>query len=301
KPKAPQPTHFLCIPLTRHASLSEPISDSITSTSTNQPPQQQLSANIARFKQDVTQPAELGGFSLVPDAVRPTGTLHLTLGMMSFPQNGNNHRHTNSQAQSSGASDIGHHEGETALGHALEVLRALKPLELMERSSRQRPVIPDTAAVVDAQQHQSLAPRLAITLQGLRPMQKRLDKTTVLYAAPTDPDGTIQAFAEAVRSSFQDAGLLVVDDRPLLLHATIVNTIYVKARNNNSDKKRGSHGKREVHTIKNVQGILDRYENQIWMQDMPLDRIAICKMGAKPISRAMLVDAAYEVEAEIEF
>lgn len=304
KPRAPQLTHFLCIPLMRHATPSASNPTTNTNTNTRQETEQLLSANLATFKQDVTRPAKLGGFDLHPDAVRPPGTLHLTLGMMSFPSKG-------SKGKGEEASDLdGGAEGKKkSLAYAVEVLRALKPREIMECTTtarRQASVTPGAATVTATatrKDHHDDAPspRLSITLQGLHPMQKSLDKTTVLYAPPTDPDGTLQAFAEAIRGIFQDAGLLVVDDRPLLLHTTIVNTVYIKGRNNYSTKQ-GPRGKREMNVIKDVQGILDRYEEHLWVQDMPLDRIAICRMGAKPVVvDGEVVDAMYEVEAENEF
>jgi activating signal cointegrator complex subunit 1 len=228
--------------------------------------------------------------------------------MMSFPSKEN-------KGKSEEASDFdGGTEGEDrGLAYAVEVLRALKPRDIMQcnmAAKRQASVPPGAATTAtttdsttrnDHHDDDAAAPRLSITLQGLYPMQKRLDKTTVLYAPPIDPDGTLQVFAEAVRGVFQDAGLLVVDDRPLRLHATIVNTIYIKGRNN-ANKKQGPRGKREINDIKNVQGMLGRYEEHLWVQDMPLDRVSICRMAAKPVVvDGEVVDARYEVEAENEF
>ncbi len=53
-------------------------------------------------------------------------------------------------------------------------------------------------------------------------------KTSVLYAQPLDEQGVLQLFCEKLRGVFVDEGLMQDEGRPLLLHATVANTIYVK-------------------------------------------------------------------------
>ncbi|ROW06470.1 hypothetical protein VMCG_04350 [Cytospora schulzeri] len=254
KPKPPQLTHFLCIPL---------------ATATSRP---QLSQALASFRDDVTRPNELGGFDLPAEAVRPVGTLHFTLGMMSFPK-------------------------DEGLDRAVEMLRSLRPRELL--STVEEPVMPGetretVAPVAGAEQQQ---PQVLITLKGLHPMQKA-EKATVLYAPPSDPHGVLHGFGEKIKTQFKEAGLLAPGDLPLLLHATIVNTIYAKGRNKHGAGKK----KWERTVIKDAQAMVDRYEDQVWMEGLPLNKIAICRMSAKPIEKdGVVVDAAYEVEAEIDF
>lgn len=253
KTKAPPLTHFLCIPLVTAASRP------------------QLSQSISAFRDDVTRPKALGGFDLPVDAVRPVGTLHLTLGMMSFPK-------------------------DEGLDKAVELLKSLKPREIM--STVKAPVIPGSSGGEEDAAAANDQPQLLITLKGLHTFQKA-DKATVLFAPPSDQTGVIQGFSEKVKALFKDAGLLAPDDRPLLLHATIVNTIYVKGNRNSH-----SHGKRRGDRtfVADGQAIMDRYEDQVWLENAPLDRIAICRMGAKPVEEnGTVVDAAYEVEAEVGF
>lgn len=247
RPKAPQLTHFLCFPLVTPASRP------------------QLSTSIASFKDDVIRPTQLGGFGLPSDAVRPVGTLHLTLGMMSFPKN----------------------EG---LDKAIAVLKSLEPREIL--AAINKPAMPGSAEV--SASTEEIAPATcSITLKGLNSMQKP-DKATVLYAPPLDPDGTLQRFADKIKAKFQDAGLLIPDSRPLLLHATIVNTIYARR-----DRRKGQ--RRDRIFIKDTQAIMDRYEDQVWIEAMSLDKIAICRMSAKPVEHnGAVMDAKYEVEAEID-
>ncbi|GAP83828.1 putative activating signal cointegrator 1 complex subunit 1 protein [Rosellinia necatrix] len=243
-PPRPSPTHFLCIPL-------------ITATS-----RQQLSTSLSLFRADVTSPDSFG----VPDeAVRPVGTLHLTLGVMSFPRN----------------------EG---LEQAVALLKAIKP----------RQMLADIAATTSARSAAkaegacgSATTPLSVTLKGLHTMQSAA-KASVLYAPPLDEDGVLTKFCEGLRSTFQEAGLMVGDNRPLLLHATILNTIYVKGRN--ASASRSGNRNREKLTI-DARRILDRYEDYLWMDAVPIEKIAICKMGAK---RQENGDEAYEAEAEID-
>ncbi|KAJ8121705.1 hypothetical protein ONZ43_g1912 [Nemania bipapillata] len=118
-------------------------------------------------------------------------------------------------------------------------------------------------------------------------------KASVLYAPPLDTDGVLARFCEKLRSAFQEAGLMIEENRPLLLHATILNTIYVKGR---KTSREGRGKNREKLTI-DARQILDRYDDYLWMEDVPLEKIAICKMGAKKQEDG---DEIYEVEAEID-
>lgn len=259
KPRTSQLTHFLCLPLVTPASRP------------------QLSTNLRSFQDDVTKPQEDGGFDLPVQAIRPVGTLHLTLGMMSFPKN----------------------EG---LQDAVALLKSIKPREILSRVKR--PVILGST-VAPATDEPTSSP-LLVTLKGLNSMQKP-EKATVLYAPPSDPEGVLQGFAEDLRAAFQNAGLLAPDDRPLLLHATVVNMVYVKHNGRNggqgprgAKKKKGGSGR---NVVPDALAVLNRYEDQVWMEDVPLEKIAICRMGANPVVEedGAVVDAAYEVEAEIDF
>ncbi len=77
---------------------------------------------------------------------------------------------------------------------------------------------------------------LLVTLIGLHTMQSAA-KASVLYAPPVD-NGVLTKFCERLRLTFQEAGLMLEESRPLLLHATILNTIYVKGKNCFSGRKR---------------------------------------------------------------
>ncbi|RYP14992.1 hypothetical protein DL765_005989 [Monosporascus sp. GIB2] len=251
-PPRPPPTHFLCIPL-------------VTGTSRHQ-----LSASLGSFKADVTSPDSFG----VPEqAIRPVGTIHLTLGVMSFPKN----------------------EG---LEDAVSLLKTLIPRQILASATTtsmgECAPEPTQQSAKATEPTGPSPPLLSVTLRGLHSMQLA-SQSSVLYASPVDQDGTLLKFCESVRSTFQEAGLMTEENRPLLLHATIMNTIYVKGR----DRRGGGHGKKKKEKLTlDARGIIDRYDDFVWMEDVPVEKIAICKMGAKKQEDG---DEAYEVEAEIDF
>ncbi|RGP76041.1 hypothetical protein FLONG3_5432 [Fusarium longipes] len=223
KPVRASPTHFVCIP------LAGP----------------QLARTMAAFHTEVTSPTSFG---IPPTAVRPVGTMHLTLGVMSLKDEG--------------------------VQQAIEILKGLKLRELLA-SAR---------AVTSSPEE-----RLSLTLRGLHAMQSPA-KTSVLYAAPVDTEGILYKFCEQIKATFQEAGLMAKEERPLLLHATVVNTIYVK-----DDRGRRL---RERLTL-DARDMVSLYDDYVWLEDMPLDKVALCQMGAKKIEGTD--DEAYEVEAEVGF
>ncbi|KAI1093761.1 kinase A anchor protein [Rostrohypoxylon terebratum] len=242
-PSLPSPTHFLCLPLVTRAS------------------RHQLAASLSNFSADVTSP---DSFAIPEQAIRPLGTLHLTIGVMSFPK-------------------------DEGLEKAVALLKTLAPRSILAgvKAASASSATADSVGGADGiEPSGSPPPLLPLTLRGLHPMQSA-SKTSVLYASPSDTEGTLQRFCEKLRSTFQEAGLMAMENRPLLLHATILNTIYVKGR------KKG----RKEKLLIDASGILDRYDDYVWMENVPVEKIAICKMGAKKQEDG---DEAYEVEAEID-
>jgi activating signal cointegrator complex subunit 1 len=208
------------------------------------------------------------------------------------------------------------------LDQAKEVLNGLNLREIWRAVMANAPVMPGTetpAAQANAGGEDDLEPP-KITLRGLASMQVPT-KAAVLYAPPVDPLGLLQAFCERVRDAFMQAELMVDDGRPLLLHATVVNTVYSKQKGlinategqaGTGGRRRGGRGggrggrggrdwgKRE-RLVFDGTGLIDRYEDHVWMEDVPLEKVAICKMGAKKVIVDGVEDEAYEVEAEVAF
>lgn len=241
------PTHFLCIPL---AGV-------------------QLATALASFRADVTNAMSFG---LPEDAVRPLGTLHLTLGVMALKRD--------------------------SIEKAVDILRGLKLREVLAETRLAKDANTSAAALAlsggsnDGSQL-SKANGLSLTIRGLYSIQPAA-KAAVLYASPSDPEGILYNFCKQLQKPFQDCGLMIDENRPLLLHATIINTIYVK----NSGGS-GARGKRRERLTIDARDLLSRYDDYLWAEKMPITRVTLCRMGAKPIEGTD--DAAYEVEAEVEF
>jgi activating signal cointegrator complex subunit 1 len=126
-----------------------------------------------------------------------------------------------------------------------------------------------------------------VTLRGLKSMHKP-SETSILYSAPVDEDLSLQFFCTRLRDLFVDKGLLVVDTRPLLLHATIVNTTYVPGA------KGAGRSKRRL--MLDARNALESYEDFEWMADIRIEKVAVCRMGAKKMEDE---SEAYEVEGEV--
>ena len=47
--------------------------------------------------------------------------------------------------------------------------------------------------------------------------------------------------------------------------------------------------------------ILEKYEEEVWLDDAPVETVAICKMGAQKVVVDGEDDEAYEVVAEVPF
>ncbi|GAB7362538.1 hypothetical protein MBLNU230_g2856t1 [Neophaeotheca triangularis] len=278
--KKPQLTHFLCLPLV------------------NQKSRPQLEASFQRFKDDVVakppgtsiankdhddeaQPATTVTTKVHPKAIRPIGALHCTLGVMSL--------------------------NESQLKEAIDCLDALDVSKLLNDAA--------SSNNKDAESYEKRGTEdpIELTLRGLETMHAA-EKTSILYTAPSDPSERLRPFCLAVQDIFRSKGLLIPDDRPLKLHATIVNTIYAKgnarrhpkrvaesakpeaappgdttAQASTSDAAPGSaddrsqgHGPNANAPLKmNATGLLQAYQKFAWAEHVVLDRIAICEMGTK--------------------
>ena len=72
----------------------------------------------------------------------------------------------------------------------------------------------------------------------------------------------------------------------------MLNTIYVKGRG-----AAGNAKKRDKIMI-DARPILNRYDDFLWMENVAVKKIAICRMGAKKLEDRE--DEAYEVEAAVD-
>ena len=194
KEKKPQLTHFLCLPLVNSVSLP------------------QLESSLATFKAVIpaAQRGEQNGPQetlveqkpLIPDgALRPIGTLHLTLGVMSLPT-------------------------KERLDEALGFFRSLDLGAMMheaEDKARGRPQKGKTDHTPQEQlSHEiGLAPQASIpraprpfnvSLESLHALP-RARSATVLHAAPVDSTSRLYPFCEMLRDKFLEAGFLLGENK----------------------------------------------------------------------------------------
>ena len=131
-----------------------------------------------------------------------------------------------------------------------------------------------------------------VTLKGLGAFQSA-KKARVFYAPPVDPEGTLLAFGNAIRQVFKVEGL-VTEDRALMLHATVANMTYAQKSNHHHGRggkggKAGKGGRRGCapRTIDGME-VIDHFNTDnreaggyVWAENVVVDRVRICKMGAE--------------------
>lgn len=92
--------------------------------------------------------------------------------------------------------------------------------------------------------------------------------TSTLYASPFPLMSSLHTLCQSLRELFLHANLLVPESRPLLLHATVFNTLYCA--------KKPEKGKKI-----NAKALMEKWEQGSWVGDMKVGRVAIWEMGAK--------------------
>nr|OQO21766.1 hypothetical protein B0A51_11009 [Rachicladosporium sp. CCFEE 5018] len=272
-------THFLCVPLVSTASRPA------------------LQSNLEIFRRDVCYAHDGEPASVQAPAVRPIGTLHLTLGVMSLNRD--------------------------RLKQAIGVLRELKLERLLQEAT-----LPPRSWQQDINAPSKTSPApikqqpLIVTLKGLESMHDPKN-TSILYVAPHDASDRLTNFCLALEKEFRQAGFLIATDRPLKLHATVVNTIYAKrsvfedsAPNEpktqvgedgivrpvrSTGQSGGSgHGPNANAPLKlSALQILDRYKHFVWASGVVLEKVAICEMAAKNYidTEGRIVDVQYTTVA----
>nr|XP_018910423.1 PREDICTED: uncharacterized protein LOC109039406 isoform X1 [Bemisia tabaci]XP_018910427.1 PREDICTED: uncharacterized protein LOC109039406 isoform X1 [Bemisia tabaci] len=144
---------------------------------------------------------------------------------------------------------------------------------------------------------------LRITLTGLStfPSPK---KSCVFYAKPTSSPSSsfpLLKFSQAICKEFRNAGF-ITETRPLVLHATIANMRYaIQAKGGRkSEGKRGKDkwadgqcdARELIKCFNHYGGDVGEYKKKasqdkdqtnefLWAEDIELNKVAICKMGAQ--------------------
>ncbi|PQE07725.1 activating signal cointegrator 1 complex subunit 1 protein [Rutstroemia sp. NJR-2017a BVV2] len=236
-------------------------------------------------------------FSIPASAIRPLGTLHLTLGVMSL---------TTSELM----------RGAVALLRELDLSSLLSSPESSAPGIKEPQPGPKQPLTSPPKTQPTPQP-LTITLRGLHSMHSP-SSTSILYAAPiSSPPDTLLTLCERLRERFMDAGFMMREERGLKLHATVVNTVYVKGGRDMGKGGRGrgrgrgggggtsggkgdwgrGHGQRKAKITFDAREVLERYKDFEWMRDIRVEKVAICRMGAKKGEGG---EEAYEVEAEVD-
>ena len=246
-PKKPSLTHFLCVPLV--TPVSRPLLESSITTFRNDV----CRLSEALVSKDDTNPTSKTELSdstdtsirpaaIAEKAIRPIGALHLTLGVMSLDRDklqqaiqklqefdmkqllSWSSKPPQAQAPSTMNGDVSALENKEVVAISKDAI-AEENGAVTVPSTLSRPISPPPTSDQETP--------LKISVRSLKSMHAP-HKTSILYALAEDSSARLEPLCNALRKQFMDLGFLIDDQRPLKLHATIVNTIYVKGR------KRGS-------------------------------------------------------------
>lgn len=319
----------------------------------------QLQASIETFRDAARNDKEL----LIPEpvakfAIRPVDTLHLTICTLSLPEK-----------EPERLQEVISHLKELDLKKLWQEAHCFKtePPSVLDVESA--PSQGDSVEPAQAQEQSSSAGKhevgkdvlddlspLRVTLKGVDKFRSA-SKTTVVYAPPDDPTGSLQRFAESIHENFRTYLPLEVPKRPsqpettelppqpasrptlesfphpdsyksdisvpstpapqpstenvplasvsakvspdalsgeahiskheqkklakeeagelphLILHATLLNTIYVRKHNRKD---------RRPVTI-DARPLLERFKDTVWMKDVQIEKLCLFRMGAKEV------------------
>lgn len=286
-------THFLCLPLL---------------TDSSRP---QLQSSLQQLAADIHRAGLLDALSNADKVVRPLGTLHLTIGMMSLPQPTQLERAARLLREldlRGMMREVEEEEGAAAAAAADEDAAAAAAATAGAGAA-----VPPPAEESNPKEQQAgsrasaaIAP-YAISLTSLKSMTAPA-KAAVLYAAPIDRSGRLLPLCLRLRGVFEAAGLVVPEQRPLLLHATLLNMVYgrlaLEARGGEGSSGKGGRGKGRKGRPRTIDArdLIGKYDGFVFAEGVRLEKVAICKMGAKEVvdSDGRVVGAEYEIIAERE-
>lgn len=97
--------------------------------------------------------------------------------------------------------------------------------------------------------------------------------------------GRLYPFCTALRSLFEEAGFILAEKRELLLHCTIVNTVYARdGSSRGRGRGRGGKNRRDRGQGKfDAREVVEKYDGFEWMRDCRVERVGICEMGAREV------------------
>lgn len=243
---------------------------------------------------------------LCPEMVRPPGTLHITIGVMSLPTPELEEAACALLHSEEVARCFGHSLGQSLKPNVMETSKISSTNEDNSKKGKEvtRQIDPKVQNVGSASSTTTSPlplPHLTTSLSGLQAMGSP-KLTSVLFVPPADPDSHIRQLCLSVQSVFQAANLMLQENRPLKLHATILNTIYApkskkkeqgsRIQSGPEPKTKGAWGK---HFKFDATQILERYAESEWAVDVRLEKLSLCRMGArKVVENGEVVDEEYE-------
>ncbi|CCX32050.1 AKAP7 2'5' RNA ligase-like domain-containing protein [Pyronema domesticum] len=173
--------------------------------------------------------------------------------------------------------------GVMSLDSEEKILRAVELLKNMDMKA----IWEKTVDFVDNGDSQSSGPiKFKLSLQGLATIASA-SKATVLFTMPNDPSNRLRRFAIKIRTKFIKEGLLFDEKRTLKLHLTLINTLYCVKEN----MRRNS----TTCLVKlNCQDLIKEMGQRVLLEEVDIDQIAICMMGAKD-KDGVTGGAGYEV------
>lgn len=298
-PRYTRPTHFICLPLVTEQSIPQ-LSESLAYfRSVTTPLEQDVSAQQGSSSPPplpfstwpTDKPTE--NFRLIPTAAhRPPGTFHLTLGTMNLsdpedmdlalqllqdidyaellrevehnrvgrdgmPGNRNGTRENGPCGREIAErgpvlEGFDGEEEEANVTMNQEKSKPKSPLRSLSRAISPPPRVDNPRR----QQH-TTSITVSLTSLGTFP---RPNNSRVFYAEPQDRTARLLPFGQLVRQRFLDAGL-ITETRPLVLHATVANLIYVKGRGKGTGRGRGRGGGSQPGLTVDAREILNFFNN----------------------------------------
>ncbi|KAL8802588.1 MAG: hypothetical protein Q9223_006470 [Gallowayella weberi] len=307
-PKRAPLTHFLCLPLTSgqaavqwQASLQQfandvaayDVTDTCTSASASHgssAASSTVNASVADSK--VSNPAPTNTSNSIAtagsradvrrervpaEAVRPLGTLHLTVGVMSLERpervegavgllrgldlglmlgvrkgngKGEAAEGDNGADRSMGSDSVDPPtptiSTSDATGKPDEETQTKDANPNADRASQTSAVVmPTDVSPPPMSIGQRTSASLSLSFTGLKSMHQP-KSTSFLYTAPTDDTGRLYPLCQSLKDRFTGEGFMTEENRELKLHATVLNTIYARKVYPSSKLVQGQDGRLKV-------------------------------------------------------
>ncbi|GIZ40806.1 hypothetical protein CKM354_000413000 [Cercospora kikuchii] len=262
--KKPPLTHFLCLPLVTPASRPQ-LEHALQAF------RQDVSSTSAKPASSAEQQDDIASPNIHPKAIRPTGSLHLTLGVMSLSQE-QLVRATECLEKLDFPSLLTSAESTATQGIRI-TLQGLQSMHAPEKTSI---LYAEPADATDRLYPLCLALQKSFKEEGFlvedsRPLKLHATVVNTIYAKgrkkPTQKPVTITSDGRVLSAS---------------------------AGESSEDRSQG-HGPTANAPLKiDSRALLARYKDHVWAS-IDLDRIAICEMGTKKITAAdgTIIDAQY--------